>query len=290
MIDLHTHSTFSDGTDTPEQLVCRARRLGLTALALTDHDTLHGVPDFLEACRAQRLTGLAGVELSADVPRGTLHLVGLGIDPACAELNEALDRVLDGRDWRNHRILERLHELGLELTWDEIAAFAGKDVIGRPHFAHAMVRRGWVASTQEAFDRYLAKGAPAYVDRYRLTPQEALRLIRVAHGIAILAHPDSWMPDPQELDAALAELKPAGLDGIEAYYTNYDQARTIDYLRLARRHGLLVSGGSDYHGKLARPDTELGTGAGQLHVPDTLLDPIFAALGPQAHYHREARP
>ena len=290
MIDLHTHSTYSDGSDTPEQLVCRARRLGLAALALTDHDTLLGVPAFLDACRAQRLTGFAGVELSAEVPAGTLHVVGLGIDPACGELGEALGRLQDGRDWRNHRILERLQALGYALKWDEIAAFAGEDVVGRPHIAQAMIARGWVATVQEAFDRFLAKGAPAYVDRYRLTPQEALRLIRQAHGIAILAHPGTWLADPQQLEAGVGELKTAGLAGIEAYYTTHDPGQTIDYLRLAKRQGLLVSGGSDYHGIQARPDIELGTGTGMLQVPNTLLEPLFAALGPEARSHREARP
>ena len=289
MIDLHTHSSFSDGSETPEKLVCLARQLGLTALALTDHDNVLGVPAFIEACRAHHLTGLAGVELSAEVPSGTLHLVGLGIDPDCGALNEALGCLRDGRAWRNHRILEHLRDLGHPLEWDEVAALAGEDVIGRPHIAQAMVARGWVATVQEAFDRFLAKGAPAYVDRYRLDPPAALQLIRQAHGIAILAHPGTWIADPQQLDAGVEFLKSEGLAGIEAYYTTHDAGQTIDYLRLAKRHGLIVSGGSDYHGRQARPDTGLGTGTGLLHGPDALLQPIFAALGAEGCYHREDR-
>jgi predicted metal-dependent phosphoesterase TrpH len=290
MIDLHTHSRFSDGSDSPEELVCRARRLGLQALALTDHDNILGVPAFLDACRARHLTGLSGVELSAEVPSGTLHLIGLGIDPACGELGEALGRLRDGREWRNRRILERLRELGCALEWDAVAAYAGEEVIGRPHIALAMIARGWVATVQEAFDRFLGKGAPAYVDRYRLTPAEALRLIRRARGLAILAHPGTWLADSRQLEAGVAELKAGGLAGIEAYYTTHDAGQTIDYLRLAQRQGLLVSGGSDYHGRQTRPDTELGSGTGRLQVPDTLLAPLFDALGPEGHYHRETQP
>ena len=173
MIDLHIHSTFSDGSDTPEALAVLGAQAGLVAMALTDHDNVHGAGLFLQACRSRRITGLTGVEISAEVPSGTLHILGYGIDPTHDELLKNLDRVLDGRAWRNERILRRLNDLGCSLAWEEVAALAGEDVVGRPHFARALQARGYVASTQEAFDKYLAKGKPAYVERFLLCRKTA---------------------------------------------------------------------------------------------------------------------
>jgi predicted metal-dependent phosphoesterase TrpH len=281
MIDLHFHSTFSDGSDTPEQLVARGVAAGLHALALTDHDSTHGVAAFLTACRQQHLAGLSGVEISAEVASGTLHILGLGVDPAHAELSENLDRVLDGRDWRNHQILKKLNDSGLTLTWEEVASLAGEDVVGRPHFAQAMIRRGYATGTQDVFDRYLAKGQPAYVDRFRLSPEEGIRLIRAAGGVAVVAHPFTWEPDFAALEARLAALRDAGLGGIEAYYSEHTPEQTVAYLRFAKRLGLLVTGGSDYHGG-SKDGIALGSGFGNLSVPDDLLPPLLAALTTQA--------
>jgi predicted metal-dependent phosphoesterase TrpH len=281
MIDLHIHSTFSDGSETPAELVELALAAGVRALALTDHDNVQGVPAFFAACRQRRLAGLSGVEISAEVPRGTLHILGLGIDPAHRELNEKLGLVLDGRDWRNRQILQKLNALGLALEWDEVAAQAGEDVVGRPHFAQAMIRRGYVAGTQEAFDRYLAKGHPAYVDRFRLSPEEGIRLIRAAGGVAVMAHPFTWEPDAAALEGKLAALREAGLGGIEAHYSDHSPEQTIACLRLARRLGLAVSGGSDYHGG-GKDGISLGTGRGNLTVPDRLFDPLVALVTTQA--------
>lgn len=275
MIDLHTHSTFSDGTDTPEALVTKAVKSGLKAVALTDHDSTHGIPDFLAACDKHNFTGIAGVEISAEIETGTLHILGLRLDYAHKELNEHLDRVLDGRDWRNRQILTRLNELGLPLKWEEIAAAAGEDVVGRPHFAQVMLARRMVSSIKEAFDRYLAKGALAYVDRYRLLPKEGIRLINAAGGVAIIAHPYSWEPDYKALEEKLHDLRDAGLGGIEAYYSEHSPEQTIEYLRIAKRLGLIVTGGSDYHG-IAKPGISLGYGRGNLSVPDTLLEPLLS--------------
>jgi predicted metal-dependent phosphoesterase TrpH len=277
MLDLHFHSTFSDGTETPSQLAARGARLGIRALALTDHDNLRGAPEFLEACRVAGVTGLTGVEISAEVPDGTLHILGYGVDPTHAEFLEHLDRVLDGRAWRNEQILKKLNALGLALTWDEIAACAGEDVVGRPHFAQAMRLRGLVGTTQEAFDRYLAKGMPAYVDRYRLAPADGIRLIRAAGGVAVMAHPYTWVRPTGELEGKLAELQGLGLQGIEAYYPEHASEVTISYLRMAKKLGLLVTGGTDYHGTV-HPDLSLGTGRGSFEVPDALLPPLLAAL------------
>ena len=281
MIDLHVHSTNSDGSETPEELVVRGRKTGLTAMALTDHDNMGGVDEFLDACRRHGMTGIAGVEISANVEEGhgTLHILGYGVNPKLPLVEESLGRVLDGRAWRNERILEKLNGLGLELEWAEVQACAGEDVVGRPHFAQALIDRGHVSSVSEAFDRYLAKGRPAYVDRYRLYPEEGIRMICAAGGVAVIAHPFSWELDEAKLEAGLRELKAVGLVGIEAQYSEHTPEQTVTLLRLAKKLDLLTTGGSDYHGQ-TKPDIALGKGFGSLCVPDDYLLPLLKVLGP----------
>jgi len=280
MIDLHVHSTNSDGSETPEELVSRGVRAGLKAMALTDHDNMGGAVDFLAACRANGMTGFSGVEISAalDEGTGTLHILGYGVDPTHPLVGENLGRVLDGRAWRNEQILARLNELGLELEWGEVQACAGEGVVGRPHFAQALIDRGCVSSTEEAFERYLAKGRPAYVERYRLYPAEGIRMIREAGGVAVVAHPFTWLRDEAKLEASLVGLKALGLAGVEAYYSEHSPEQIIALLRMAKRLDLLATGGSDYHG-LAKPDVALGKGFGSLCVPDECLPPLLDAVG-----------
>lgn len=283
MIDLHTHSSYSDGTDAPADLVRAAKKAHVHALALTDHDNAFGVPEFLEACAAEGLPGIGGIEISAEVDDGTLHLLGLGIDPRNEGLADALQRVLDGRDERNRRILAKLQELGLNLTWEEVEELAGEDVVGRPHFARAMIARGWCATVPEAFERYLEKGAPAYVDRYRLQPEECIRLIRDAGGVPVVAHPTTWTEDIAELRKRLAGLASAGLGGLEAYHPSHSPETTLELLRMAKQLGLHVSGGSDYHGGDVKPGIHLGTGDGSLLVPDKLLAPLLSEMNPAGY-------
>ncbi len=283
MIDLHVHSTCSDGSETPEELVAHGRRIGLAALALTDHDNMDGAEAFLGACREQGMTGIAGVEISMAVEegQGSLHILGYGLNPEHPQVKENLARVLDGRAWRNERILAKLNDLGLELEWSEVLECAGEDVVGRAHIAQALIDRDYVSSVEEAFDRYLAKGRPAYADRYRLYPQEGLRMIREAGGVAVIAHPFSWESDETELERGIARLKEMGLSGIEARYSEYTPEQTVTLLRLAKRLGLLTTGGSDYHGT-AKPDLALGKGFGSLCVPDEDLPPLIRAIGGDA--------
>lgn len=280
MIDLHLHSTMSDGSEPPEALVARGKRIGLTALALTDHDTLAGAEAFLAACRAQGMTGLAGVEISAavDEDQGTLHILGYGVDPGHPAVKEGLARVLDGRAWRNEQILARLNEQGLALEWSDVLACAGEAVVGRVHFAQALMVREYVSSVEEAFDRYLAKGRPGYVDRYRLYPDEGIRMIREAGGVAVIAHPFTWQSDEQGLEKGVRALKEMGLGGIESVYSEYGPEKTVALLRLAKKLDLLPTGGTDYHGA-AKPDLEMGKGFGSLCVPDAYLGPLLSALG-----------
>lgn len=285
MIDLHCHSTFSDGALSPRQLAELGRKIGLTALALTDHDTTHGIGPFLAACAEPAAegqpgpAGIGGVEISVDVPRGTLHVLGYFVDPEDPELSAMLGQIREGREQRNHKILARLNQLGLALTWDEVAAYAGEDVVGRPHFAQALLAKGYVDSTAAAFERYLAKGKPAYVDRFRLTPEKSIAAIRHAGGVAVLAHPFTLDLKPAELRSFVAELKGVGLGGIEAYYSEHSAEQTQAYLRLARDLDLVPAGGSDFHGGTVNPDILLGRGFGSLRVPDEIAGQLRARAG-----------
>ena len=280
MIDLHVHSAFSDGCLSPEELVAAASAAGLTALALTDHDTVAGVGDFLAACRAAGLTGIAGVEISAQAEPGTLHILGLGVDPGSEPLRDALERIRRSRDERNRRILERLQDLGFALTWEEVESIAGGDVIGRPHFARAMIARGWAESVPEVFERFLEKGAPAYVDRFKLSPDEAVRLIREAGGVAAVAHPLSWIDDFHELEGRLRELAAAGLNALECHHPMFGASASAALLALAGRLGLLPTGGSDFHSADAEGRAGVPGGLGVPSVPDALLPPLLARMSP----------
>ncbi len=283
MIDLHIHSTFSDGSETPEQIVAKCKRLGIEVIALTDHDNMAGVPAFLDVCRREGITGIAGVEISVALDesygdQSTLHMLGYGLDSQNSQVCELLGRVLDGRAWRNDQILKKLNELGLELDRAEVEACAGEDVIGRPHIAQAMVERGYVSNFQEVFDRYLAKGGPAYVDRYRLFPEEAIKMIADAGGLTFCAHPFTWIDDESKLERSLADFKAKGVAGIEVWHSDHTEEQVIALLRMAKRLGMMVSGGSDYHGEV-KPLIRLGSGRGNLAINKTHADALIEALG-----------
>lgn len=279
MFDLHVHSNCSDGTKSPAELVSMAVAQGLQAIALTDHDTVDGVPEFLEACRAATgLVGVAGVELSADSDHGTLHILGLGVDASNSELREALLRIRESRDERNRRILARLQELGFGLTWEEVESFAEGDVMGRPHFALAMISRGWAESVSEVFERYLAKGAPAYEPRMRPAPEEAIRLIKGAGGIAAVAHPVSWHNDRGFFVENFGRFKAAGLDALECYHPRIGEKARKSFLDIASELGLLVTGGSDYHGLPNQSSSPAHLGADD--APDALLPPLLERMSP----------
>jgi predicted metal-dependent phosphoesterase TrpH len=273
MIDLHTHSTFSDGSLTPEQLAERAGSMGLTAIALTDHDCTGGVEQFLAACKIRNIRGVPGVEISADVKHGTMHLLGYFIASGDAALESMLHQIRDGREIRNREILRKLNALGLDLTWPEVASLAGEDVVGRPHFAQALLARGYVSSREAAFDLYLAKGKPAYADRFRLSPADSIAAIRGAGGIAVLAHPFTLDLAPGALKTYITELRDKGLQGIEVYYSEHSADLTRSYLTLVRELGLAATGGSDFHGE-SNPAIKLGRGFGTLSVPDSVMEEL----------------
>ena len=268
MIDLHTHSTASDGTYSPAELVRLARETGLFALALTDHDTVEGLPQALAAAEEHGIRFVPGVEISVRFEGpGHCHILGYFVDPHSSSLRETLGLLQKARRERNRLMVERLQALGVDLTLEEVAARAGGGEIGRPHFAALLVEKGVVRSVEEAFERYLRKGAPAYVPKARLAPEEAFSAIRTAGGLPVLAHPVHLKLSAEELTRYVAGLKEMGLEGLEAYYTDHSREFTTLCLELARRYDLVPTGGSDFHGH-NKPDIKLGRGFGNLSVPD----------------------
>lgn len=278
MIDLHMHSVFSDGSRTPEELVEEGLSIGLKAMALTDHDTVGGVQRFLAAAERVRMPVLAGVEVSADVAKGTLHVLGYGVDPKNRVLIEHLRWIREGRDERNREILHKLNRLGMRVSAEELAQSAGADAVGRPHIARALIAKGYVRDKREAFDRLLAKGKPAYAERRRLTAEATMELIRTAGGLPVIAHPFTLKLSMKELGVFARRLQAAGLAGIECYYSEHTPEMQRKFKALADELGLLATGGSDYHGELS-PGIRMGKGTGHLAVPDAVWADVQAALG-----------
>ncbi|MGD8367492.1 MAG: PHP domain-containing protein [Desulfobacterales bacterium] len=281
-IDLHIHSTASDGTFSPDQILQMAENAGLSAISITDHDTIEGLRQIRDP-KPAGLRLLSGVEISAAAPagyplRGSLHILGYGFDPGNAGLNRTLGQLQTARTGRNPKILLKLRSIGIELPAASVARAAGGGQVGRPHIAQAMVRHGFAASIDDAFDRFLGAGGPAYVDKYRIPCAEAVRTIREAGGIAVLAHPFLVKQLGDEgLESLVADLVSMGLGGIEIYYPGHGPQQIDIGLSLAARFGLLVTGGTDFHGDLT-PAVRLGTGTGNQFVPFSLYERLVAAL------------
>jgi predicted metal-dependent phosphoesterase TrpH len=274
-VDLHTHSHYSDGSDSPTAVVIKAMSAGLTAVALTDHDTLEGIPEAVDAAGAIEV--VPGVEISCEWSPGAMHMVVLFLEPGEGPLQSALDEIRAGRDQRNHRIVERLRELDVDIAYEEVAVEAGKGLVGRPHIAAVLVRKGVVDTPNHAFRDLLGTGKPAYVPRFRLTPEKAIRLSLESRAVPILSHPHTLgLDSATEYASTLRHLKATGLVGLEAHYAEYAPAERLDLASVARSHGLIPSGGSDYHGAY-RPGVSIGTGRGDLEVPDGLLEELRAA-------------
>ena len=275
MIDLHTHSLVSDGTDPPARIVELASEVGCSAVALTDHDSLEGLPAATRRADELGLTLVPGCEVSC-VPLGTggLHVLVYLVHDRDTRLGEELDRLRADRRTRNARLADRLVELGVPISYEDVVAEAGSEAgVGRPHFAAAMVKAGAVGSMDEAFDRYLANGRLAYVSKARVTASDVIDLARRSGGVAVIAHPLSNGLEWDELSATIGRLAAEGLAGIECTYGRYSPDERARLANLARRFGLVATGGSDYHGT-HKPDLAVGTGTGDLRVPDRVLDQL----------------
>ncbi len=276
--DLHTHTIASDGSDSPSDLIKKAKEAGLRAVAITDHDTLAGLTEAKDACSKYEIELVPGIELSLLGPRGNMHLLGYYIDPDSKELQKVLDGVQKARAERNPKILNLLKGLGIDIKMSELEQMAKGGQIGRPHIARAMVEKGYVKNVSQAFDRYLKKDGPAYAPKSILEPKEAIEAIHKAGGVAVLAHPISLEPEPLTLlDGFIKTWTQYGLDGIECYYSEHSPDFTEYCLNLCRKFGLITTGGSDYHGK-AKPYIKLGVGKGNLSIPYELVEGLKERL------------
>ena len=279
MIDLHTHTDRSDGVLSPTELVQRAHQLELRAVAITDHDTVAGNPAATRAGEELGIAVIAGIEISTQWRNLTFHLLGYGMSRVGGAVADTLAFLVDSRRERNPRMVKKLRDLGIEITMEEVRREAGGEVVGRPHFARVLLAKGVVRSNQDAFRRYLGRGAAAYMDKARLDPESACALVRDAGGLPVLAHPGLIEQDrPGFLRPLLEELVPLGLAGIEAYYSSHDPGQTLRYRNLARANDLLVTGGSDFHAP-GRDGPELGRGFGGLRVPLSCWEALRERLG-----------
>lgn len=283
IIDLHVHSTESDGTFTPEQVVLAAKEAGLSAFALTDHDTASGVAKAAPVALECGIELIPGIELSTQYEIPTtkkqskeVHVVGLYIDPVHPELLAKTKEFRECRDSRNEKMVEALQQEGFDITLEKLIADNPDSVITRANIARYLYQHGMIKSVQEAFDKYIGDGCKCYVGRFKVTPMEAVELIHAAGGIAILAHPLLYHMSTVTLQRLIDDLKSVGLDGIEAIYSTYTTGEEQFVKKLAHENNLLISGGSDFHGE-NKPSIHLGTGRGHLYVPYSVLEDIKKA-------------
>ncbi len=276
-IDLHLHTTHSDGSQSPAEVVRLAHEADVSALAITDHDITTGLPEAIAAGQELGIEIIPGIEISSRHGESELHVLGYFIKWQEAQLNERLMTLRESRHRRNPQIIELLQAAGIDITYDEVRAAAGSDSVGRPHIARVLMDKKVVTTAKEAFDRFLAEGKAAYVPRDLPCPEDAIRWIKDAGGLAVLAHP-TWVKTTEgTLTDVARRLKEQGLDGVEVHYSTHTPRQTRTYLSLAKQLGLLVTGGSDFHG-MTKPDIEVGTGKGSLHVPDHLLSKLKDAV------------
>ena len=282
-IDLHIHSSASDGSLSPAEILSEAEALGLEAISITDHDTLAGSKAARQLDRRSTVSVLTGVEISTAPPppapfSGSLHILGYGFQLDDFKLNQILLTLQQARANRNPEILKCLSRLGIDVTIEEIVQAVGNGQIGRPHIAQVLVLKGFVSSIDEAFDRYLGQGKPAYVDKYRISCSEALDTVLAAGGIPVLAHPYLLnIGNKNDLEHFIVSLKHLGLKGIEVYYPEHPPEETHLYEYLAAKHALLMTGGTDFHGSI-KPEIQMGIGHGDFHVPYSLYEKLAADL------------
>ena len=272
-IDLHTHSYYSDGSFSPTDLVLEAKKANLSAIALTDHDNVDGVREAILAGQKYGIEVISGIEFSVKNDVGETHILGYGIYTDNPILTEAIEKSKESRRQNNVRTAQALQNLGIDITVEDARAISPKGLLGRAHFAKVMVNKGYVKSVKEAFDKYLQKGRPGYNSLRLFDAEETINIIHASGGKAFLAHLHLTKLKGNDLDEYVKELKSMGLDGIEGYYTEYDEKMEREYHSLAKKYSLLVSGGSDYHGS-NKTDIKIGVGYGNLKIPYGLLEKI----------------
>jgi predicted metal-dependent phosphoesterase TrpH len=273
MIDLHTHSTESDGSCTPERLVMLAAERGLSAIALTDHDTLSGIEAASRRARETGIRFIPGIEIQIDADRGEFHLLGLGLDGNRGGLENALTAVRLSRDRRNRRMIDKFQAAGIPISLEEVGRIALGNIVSRAHFARLLVSKKLASSTDQAFTRFLGKDKPFYEKRECLPLSDAVSLIRSAGGFAVIAHPLSLELRGPAFRQFLSRCLDLGVSGIEAYHPNHSLRECRKLERLGRNMGLLITGGSDFHGENV-PHRRLGCATGGMEIPDALLDPL----------------
>ena len=275
-IDLHTHSIYSDGSSTVAQLVAHASDLGIAAIALTDHDTLSGLGEFMRECETYGVGCVPGVEFSSGVKGEEsfpVHILGYYFDPESRIMREVFAQMQEDRRQLHYQYMEKINAAGFTITEEEIKAVAPVGGVGRAHYARVMMDRGYVSSVKEGFEKYFNVGMPLYIERKVLDPKEAVSIIHEAGGAAFFAHPHQTKLSDEKVFAFMKEMRDAGLDGIEGYYSEFTPEMGKKYRAMASTLGLLLSGGSDYHAEM-KPHIELGIGTGDLFVPRELLEPI----------------
>ena len=277
-VDLHVHSNKSDGSLSPSDLILEAKKKGLKAFALTDHDTVDGIDEAMAAAKGSGVTVIPGIELSTEYEGKDIHIVGLLIDKEQPEFKEKIQEFVDSRILRNRKMCQKLTEAGMPLTYEELLAEFPGAVITRAHYAQIMLKKGYTKSLKEAFERYIGDRGPCFIPREKITPEDGVKLILSAKGIPVLAHPLLYKMGKERLQILIDRLKDAGLEAIEAVYCTNTPSEETQMRELAKKNGLLISGGSDFHGN-AKPGLEMGTGYGKLYVSKEILDELVKRKG-----------
>ena len=274
-IDLHVHSDKSDGSLSPSDLVSYAIKQGVTAFALTDHDTVDGIDEALRASEGTSVTVIPGIELSTEYEGKDIHIVGLFIDKEEPAFRDKIQEFVDSRILRNQKMCQKLTEHGLPITYEELTGEFPGSVITRAHYAQLLQKKGYIKSLKEAFERYIGDRGPCFIPREKITPEDGVKLILSAKGIPVLAHPLQYGMGDERLQKLIDRLKAVGLQAMEAIYCTHSPSEENKMRALADKNNLLISGGSDFHGN-AKPGLELGTGYGKLYVPVEVLKALKA--------------
>lgn len=260
MIDLHAHTRESDGEMTPEQLIDFAIERGITALAITDHDTAEGLEMASEYARDKKIMFIPGIELDAKVEKGQMHILGLCVNYKDEQFNRRLLDIKKEREERNNRFIETFNQMGLKVTLEELQEVSSGNIIGKPHFAKVFLKKGYIKTKSEMFDKYFNQPPLCGIKKSTLSPEEIIKLIKRANGIAVLAHPQSLKLSDAELMKKIAELKSYGLDGLECWHSNQTPEQMQRFKEMAIQMNLIMTKGSDYHGPITKPEIELGSG------------------------------